>query len=122
MSDPAVFRCYDSIHDTIWHSELGASLAILDAGYNLDSLMLRYQARHAPRLMLPAFHVVPEDADLEILVMEYRRPGHGAGCSPSSCQNCSCVGRGLARSEILDLQCWVRLPCRPAGLAFMMRS
>ena len=43
--DPAVFQCYDNIHDTIWHSELGASLAILNAGYNLDSLMLRYQVR-----------------------------------------------------------------------------
>ena len=29
--------------DTIWHSELGASAAILEAGYNLDCLMVKYQ-------------------------------------------------------------------------------
>ncbi len=49
LDDPAVFRCYDNIHDTIWYSELGASLAILNAGYNLDSLMLRYQVRLEPK-------------------------------------------------------------------------
>ena len=26
----------------MWHSELGASLAVLNAGFNIDSLMLRY--------------------------------------------------------------------------------
>ena len=29
--------------DTIYHSEVGASKAVLDAGYTLDSLMLRYK-------------------------------------------------------------------------------
>jgi hypothetical protein len=45
-ADPAVFDCYASLHDAIYYSELGSSLAILRAGYNIDSLMLRYQVRH----------------------------------------------------------------------------
>ena len=31
--------------ETVIHSELGASIAIKKAGYNLDTLMLRYQVR-----------------------------------------------------------------------------
>eukprot|EP00884_Botryococcus_braunii_P001513 jgi/Botrbrau1/11362/Bobra.0038s0111.2 len=38
-----VFQCYDDIWDTIWHSEVGSSGAILEAGYKIDCLMLRYQ-------------------------------------------------------------------------------
>lgn len=38
-----VFECHASIYDTIFYSELGSSLAILEAGYNLDSLMMRYE-------------------------------------------------------------------------------
>ena len=38
-----MFACYDSMWDTIYHSEVGASKAVLDAGYTLDSLMLRYK-------------------------------------------------------------------------------
>lgn len=37
-----VFRCYNHIHLTMFHSELGASKAILDAGFGLDCLMLRW--------------------------------------------------------------------------------
>ena len=29
--------------DTIWSSEIGASAAILAAGYNLDCLLMKYQ-------------------------------------------------------------------------------
>ena len=43
MDDPGVFECYSSIHETVWHSELGASLAVLNAGFNIDSLMMRYK-------------------------------------------------------------------------------
>jgi hypothetical protein len=38
-----VFSCYDNLHDTIYFAELGSSLAVLEAGFNIDSLMLRYQ-------------------------------------------------------------------------------
>lgn len=38
-----VFRCWGHIHETIIESELGASMAIMKAGYTIDSLMLRYQ-------------------------------------------------------------------------------
>lgn len=37
-----VFECHHSIWDTIYHAELGSSLAVLEAGHNIDSLMLRY--------------------------------------------------------------------------------
>lgn len=46
LTDPGVFQCYDSMWDTIYHSELGSSAAILDAGYNIDSLMVRYWPCH----------------------------------------------------------------------------
>ena len=43
QKDGGVFQCYDSLHDTVWNSELGSSLAIFAAGYTIDSLMLKYQ-------------------------------------------------------------------------------
>jgi hypothetical protein len=43
MADGDVFKCYDHIHLTMFHSELGASKVILDAGYTIDCLMMRYQ-------------------------------------------------------------------------------
>lgn len=38
-----VFKCYKTMREVVYYSEMGASVAILDAGYNIDSLMLRYQ-------------------------------------------------------------------------------
>ncbi|KAK9817964.1 hypothetical protein WJX72_005006 [[Myrmecia] bisecta] len=38
-----VLNCWSNIGETVMHSELGASKAIIEAGYNLDCLMLRYQ-------------------------------------------------------------------------------
>ena len=43
LDDENVFACYNSIHDTVFHAELGSSLAILNAGYTIDTLMLKYQ-------------------------------------------------------------------------------
>ena len=43
QDDFLVFKCYESFHDTVWHSELGSSVAIFKAGYTIDSLMLKYQ-------------------------------------------------------------------------------
>jgi hypothetical protein len=43
LKDPYVFACHRDRWDTIYYSELGSSLAILQAGHNIDSLMLRYQ-------------------------------------------------------------------------------
>ena len=54
-----VFRCYSHIHLTMFHSELGASKAILDAGFGLDCLMLRHRLLSPPP---PVAHV--------------HRPGH----------------------------------------------
>jgi len=38
-----VLSCYDNIMDTIKYGEIGASKAIMDAGYTIDCLMLKYQ-------------------------------------------------------------------------------
>ena len=38
-----VFKCYERLYDTVWNSELGSSAAIFNAGYTIDSLMLKYQ-------------------------------------------------------------------------------
>lgn len=43
LADKNVFACWDSMWDVIWHGELGSSLAILNAGFNLDSFVMRYQ-------------------------------------------------------------------------------
>ena len=43
LDDEKVFACYNSIHDTVFHAELGSSLAILNMGYTIDTLMLKYQ-------------------------------------------------------------------------------
>eukprot|EP00775_Hariotina_reticulata_P012780 gene12780-12909_t len=43
IGDQHVFACHKDRWDTIYYSELGSSKCILDAGYNIDSLMLRYQ-------------------------------------------------------------------------------
>jgi translation initiation factor eIF-2B subunit epsilon len=43
IQDKRVFACHKDRWDTIYHSELGSSLAILNAGFNIDCLMMRYQ-------------------------------------------------------------------------------
>ena len=42
-NDRAVLKCYTEAYDAHWHSALGATLAVLEAGYNIASLMLRYR-------------------------------------------------------------------------------
>lgn len=39
----SVFACHASLQDTVFQAEVGASRILLDAGYNIGSLMLRYQ-------------------------------------------------------------------------------
>ena len=43
IQDGHVFECHKDIADAVFNAELGSSLAILRAGYTIDSLMLRYQ-------------------------------------------------------------------------------
>ena len=43
LDDGNVFKCHKDMWDAIYYSELGSSLAILKSGFNLDSLMARYQ-------------------------------------------------------------------------------
>jgi len=43
IKEYGALKCYQNIQDTIYFGEIGASLAILDAGYNLHSSLLRYQ-------------------------------------------------------------------------------
>ncbi len=43
QEDGLVFKCYETLHDTVWNSELGSSVAIFNAGYTIDSLLLKYQ-------------------------------------------------------------------------------
>ena len=47
MLQGTVFRCHDDMAQLVMQSELGASRAILDAGYNLDCLLIRYQVRNS---------------------------------------------------------------------------
>lgn len=43
LADPHVFTCRDDLWATIYHSEVGSSAAMLAAGHNLGSLMVRYR-------------------------------------------------------------------------------
>jgi hypothetical protein len=43
IADRRVFACHKDRWDTIYYSELGSSKAILDGGYNIGCMMLRYQ-------------------------------------------------------------------------------
>lgn len=43
QADPHVFFCHTGRWNTIYYSELGASAAMLAAGYNIDCFMTRYQ-------------------------------------------------------------------------------
>jgi hypothetical protein len=43
MGNGSAFQCHQNMTETIWKGELGSSFALLQAGYNLDSLLLRYQ-------------------------------------------------------------------------------
>ena len=43
VNDRHVFECHRQISDAVYNAEVGSSLAILQAGYSIDSLMLRYQ-------------------------------------------------------------------------------
>jgi hypothetical protein len=42
IEDGNIFKCHDTVADAVFHAELGSSLAIFNAGYTIDSLMLRY--------------------------------------------------------------------------------
>lgn len=42
-SDPTIMQCFDSRWDTKYYSDVGAGLAMLRAGHNIDSLLTRYQ-------------------------------------------------------------------------------
>ncbi|GAB4813085.1 hypothetical protein N2152v2_000131 [Parachlorella kessleri] len=39
----SVFRCWENMMDTVLNSEIGATQALVEAGYTFDCLMLRYQ-------------------------------------------------------------------------------
>ena len=43
LEDGNVLQCWSDRLDAIYHAELGASAAILRAGYNVDCLLQRYQ-------------------------------------------------------------------------------
>ena len=40
-----VLKCYSNMAETVSYSEIGMSMAIIEAGFNIDSLMLRYQVK-----------------------------------------------------------------------------
>ncbi len=43
VKDGTVFKCYDNPWDTRYYGDSGASLLVLKAGHNLDTLLTRYQ-------------------------------------------------------------------------------
>ena len=51
-----VLKCYANMAETVTFSEIGMSMAVMEAGYNIDSLMLRYQARD----LCPTAHSFPQ--------------------------------------------------------------
>lgn len=45
LADPGVLECHTHWVSAVRFSEIGASEVVLRAGYNIGSLMLRYQVR-----------------------------------------------------------------------------
>lgn len=43
VADGKVFECHDALDEAMYYSDVGSSLAILDAGYTLHSFMVRIQ-------------------------------------------------------------------------------
>eukprot|EP01025_Chloroclados_australasicus_P020691 TRINITY_DN2182_c0_g1_i3.p1 TRINITY_DN2182_c0_g1~~TRINITY_DN2182_c0_g1_i3.p1 ORF type:complete len:427 (+),score=16.21 TRINITY_DN2182_c0_g1_i3:28-1281(+) len=43
LGDPYIFQCHTRLEAAIHYAELGSSLTVLEAGYNIGSLLLRYQ-------------------------------------------------------------------------------
>lgn len=41
IDDGDIFKCHDSTDQAVFHSEMGSTYAILQAGYNIASLMVR---------------------------------------------------------------------------------
>lgn len=41
LSDPDIWNCYKSSIESLYYTEMGASLAVLRAGYNINCLMTR---------------------------------------------------------------------------------
>ena len=53
-----VLKCYSNMAETVTYSEIGMSMAILEAGYNIDTLMLRYQVgTRSPEAWHHGWHV-----------------------------------------------------------------
>lgn len=44
LDDGKVFACHETMAETIFHSEAGSSAAIFNAGYNIDSFMVRHNS------------------------------------------------------------------------------
>ena len=75
MDDGNVFNCWDDRLDAIYHAELGASAAILRAGYNLDCLLQRCGAPVALQARAAAAAPWLQGADASPM-----RPVHGLLC------------------------------------------
>lgn len=43
LDDKDIFECYEELLDVVFYSEVGASRAIFNSGYSIDSLMSKYQ-------------------------------------------------------------------------------
>ena len=84
MDDGNVLKCWSERLDAIYHAELGASAAILRAGYNLDCLLQRCGAPAAlhARAAAGASWLQGADASLVRLV-------HGLLCMYNTFVTCS---------------------------------
>jgi hypothetical protein len=121
LRDGNVFGCHASLADAVWHAEMGASLAILDAGFNIDSLMLRYQVC-APCLCcarcLCRVWVEPCAGSEGALLGPGSRAlyhgqqaasgKHNRGRQRRGFGHARGAGRRLAQPQLLGLQCGVR--------------
>lgn len=53
--DAEVLKCYNDRWDAIWYAELGSSAAILNAGFNIASLLHRYESMCHLSAFFPAW-------------------------------------------------------------------
>lgn len=71
QGDHNVLKCYTDIHDAIWHAEVGSSAAILNAGYNIDALMLRYQGVNWRKKVHAGLVAVPAMGTPSLVLRQY---------------------------------------------------
>jgi hypothetical protein len=84
IKEAGALKCFRNMEDTIYFGEIGASLSILNAGYNIHSSLLRYQdvdwrdkshwnCNGKESLVIPTAYDGGDVDPLEVMFIKYKR-------------------------------------------------